>query len=161
MLLSGKLYKEEKQRLYDLQNGVCCICKRALANDVQSNHLDHDHALDGPQAGKVRGLLCALCNGTEGIMKHKFNRSGLKGQNIDYLVWLRALLEYLEKDNKDQNIHPQYVLDKAKKFASLGRDDMIKELKANGFVYLASDTKPKLVNAYKKQLRKTLNATTL
>lgn len=90
MLLTSKLYKEEKQRLFDAQHGICPICKRELDSDVQSNHLDHDHELNGPKAGKVRGLLCNLCNAAEGQMKHKFNRSGLKGQNIDSSSGLRV-----------------------------------------------------------------------
>ncbi|MGP2512407.1 endonuclease domain-containing protein, partial [Klebsiella pneumoniae] len=61
MLLTGKLYKEEKQKFYDAQNGKCLICQRELNPDVQANHLDHDHELNGPKAGKVRGLLCNLC----------------------------------------------------------------------------------------------------
>ena len=101
MLLSGKLYKEEKEKLYKAQNGLCPCCKRPLDEDIQKNHLDHDHALEGDNAGKVRGLLCNLCNAAEGQMKHKFNRSGLKGQDIDYLEWLENLLVYLRHNHKE------------------------------------------------------------
>lgn len=156
MLLTGKLYKEEKQKLFDAQNGQCLICKRALDEDVQANHLDHSHDLEGPQAGRVRGLLCNLCNGTEGQMRHKFNRSGLKGRNIDYLEWLESLLVYLKEDKSESTIHPQYVTDKAKDFGRLGKDDMIEELSRLGFSYMVTDTKPKLIATYKKQLRKSL-----
>ena len=156
MLLAGKLYKEEKQRLFDLQGGVCPLCKRPLDNDVQANHLDHDHALSGPQAGKVRALLCNLCNVTEGMMKHKFNRSGLKGQDIDYLVWLKELVAYLEKDYSGANIHPEYVTDKSKEFGRLSKEEMVQEMLKAGFVYNESDTKTKLQASFKKQLRKSL-----
>lgn len=155
MLLTGKLYKDEKQRLFDLQNGVCPICSRALADDVQSNHLDHNHDLSGSQAGKVRGLLCPLCNACEGQMKHKFNRSGLKGQSVDYLEWLEQLLVYLRKDNSEASIHPNFVTDKAKEFGRLGKDDMIAEMIKHGFTS-ADETKTKLVASFKKQLRKSL-----
>ncbi|UDY80472.1 hypothetical protein [Shigella phage CT01] len=30
MLLTGKLYKEEKQKFYNAQNGKCLICQREL-----------------------------------------------------------------------------------------------------------------------------------
>lgn len=156
MLLTGKLYKEEKQKFYDAQHGKCLICKRDLSTDVLSNHLDHDHELNGPKAGKVRGLLCNLCNAAEGQMKHKFSRSGLKGQNVDYLEWLENLLVYLKSDYSGNNIHPNYVTDKAKEFSRLGKDDMITMFKAHGFEYSEADTKTKMVTSFKKQLRKSL-----
>lgn len=156
MLLSGKLYKEEKQKLFTAQKGVCPICGRALDSDIQQNHLDHDHEIYGDKAGKVRGLLCNLCNAAEGQMKHKFNRSGLKGRDVDYLDWLENLLVYLRADYSEANIHPQLVIDKSKAFARLGRDEMIAEMQKSGFVYNESDTKSTLVTSYKKQLRKSL-----
>ena len=156
MLLTGKLYKEQKQKFYDAQHGKCLICKRDLDYDVQANHLDHDHDLNGPKAGKVRGLLCNLCNAAEGQMKHKFNRSGLKGQNVDYLEWLENLLVYLKTDYSENNIHPNFVTDKAKEFARGNKDDMITMFKQHGFTYIESDTKTKMVASFKKQLRKSL-----
>lgn len=156
MLLTGKLYKEQKQKFYDAQHGKCLICKRDLDSDVQANHLDHDHDLNGPKAGKVRGLLCNLCNAAEGQMKHKFNRSGLKGQNVDYLEWLENLLVYLKTDYSENNIHPNFVNDKAKEFARGNKDDMISMFKQHGFTYIESDTKTKMVASFKKQLRKSL-----
>lgn len=156
MLLTGKLYKEEKQKLYDAQAGKCLICERELNPDVQSNHLDHDHELNGPKAGKVRGLLCNLCNAAEGQMKHKFNRSGLKGQNVDYLEWLENLLVYLKTDYTENNIHPNFVPDKTKEFARLGKEEMIAEMLSHGMTYNESDTKKQMVDSFKKQLRKSL-----
>lgn len=156
MLLTGKLYKEEKQKFYDAQNGLCPVCGRELDKDVLSNHLDHDHELNGPKAGKVRGLLCNLCNAAEGQMKHKFNRSGLKGQDVDYLEWLESLLVYLKTDYSKNNIHPNYVTDKAKQFSRLGKDEMIAEMKAQGFIFKESDSKAALVKEYKKQFRKSI-----
>lgn len=155
MLLTGKLYQEEKQKFYDAQNGICPVCGRLLSEDVQSNHLDHDHELSGPKAGKVRGLLCNLCNAAEGQMKHKFSRSGLKGRDVDYLEWLENLLKYLNSDYSENNIHPQFVADKAKAFSRLGKDEMILALNEYGFTY-TDGAKPVLVNQFKKQLRKSL-----
>lgn len=156
MLLIGKLYKEEKQKLFDLQNGVCPICGRELIGDVQQHHLDHDHALDGPQAGKVRGLLCNLCNGTEGIMKHKFNRSGLAGRGIDYIEWMQALLDYLKKDYSDNNIHPQLVKDKTKQFTRLSKDDMILEMTKLGYEVKSWETKDQIAKSFQKQFKQSL-----
>lgn len=156
MLLSGKLYKEEKQKFYDAQNGKCPICHRELDPDVQGNHLDHDHELNGPKAGRVRGLLCNLCNAAEGQMKHKFNRSGLKGLDVDYLEWLEALLAYLKQDYSDNNIHPNFVPDKTKEFSRLGKEEMMSEMLQRGFEYNESDTKTQLIASFKKQLRKSL-----
>ena len=156
MLLTSKLYKEEKQRLFDAQHGICPICKRELDSDVQSNHLDHDHELNGPKAGKIRGLLCNLCNAAEGQMKHKFNRSGLKGREVDYLEWLESLLTYLKNDYTKNNIHPNFIGDKSKEFSRLGKPEMIAEMNAYGFTYSEDDSKPKLVASFKKQLRKSL-----
>lgn len=156
MLLTSKLYKEEKQRLFDAQHGICPICKRELDSDVQSNHLDHDHELNGPKAGKVRGLLCNLCNAAEGQMKHKFNRSGLKGQNVDYLEWMESLLAYLKNDYTENNIHPNFIGDKSKEFSRLGKDEQIAEMLSRGFSYNENDTKTELVKKFKSQLRKSL-----
>lgn len=155
MLLTGKLYQEEKQKFYDAQNGICPVCGRLLNEDVQSNHLDHDHELSGPKAGKVRGLLCNLCNAAEGQMKHKFSRSGLKGRDVDYLEWLENLLKYLKTDYSVNNIHPNFVGDKAKEFSRLNKEEMITEMTNHGFTY-ASETRAELIKQFKKQLRKSL-----
>lgn len=156
MILTGKLYKEEKQKFYDAQNGLCPVCGRELDKDVLSNHLDHDHELNGPKAGKVRGLLCNLCNAAEGQMKHKFSRSGLKGRDVDYLVWLENLLAYLRTDYTQNNIHPNFVGDKAKEFARQGKEEQIAIMLSHGFEYNDSDTKTALVKKFKTQLRKSL-----
>lgn len=155
MLLTGKLYQQEKQKFYDAQNGLCPVCGRPLAEDVQSNHLDHDHELNGEKAGKVRGLLCNLCNAAEGQMKHKFSRSGLKGRDVDYLEWLENLLKYLKQDYSGNNIHPNFVGDKSKAFSRLNREEMITEMTNYGFTY-TNDTRAELVKQFKKQLRKSI-----
>jgi hypothetical protein len=49
-----KLTLEEYNILYKQQQGCCAICKKPFE---KVPHIDHDH-----QTGKVRGLLCALCN---------------------------------------------------------------------------------------------------
>jgi hypothetical protein len=44
-------------RLYKQQRGRCAICGRAQKEEGKRLALDHDH-----QTGKIRGLLCRLCN---------------------------------------------------------------------------------------------------
>ncbi|MGH7383314.1 MAG: endonuclease VII domain-containing protein [Candidatus Methylomirabilales bacterium] len=46
---------EEYRSLFDLQNGLCAICREPPGD--QSLAVDHDH-----NTGKVRGLLCKNCN---------------------------------------------------------------------------------------------------
>lgn len=43
-------------RLYEAQDGLCAICRRATGKTRRLS-VDHDHA-----TGKVRGLLCRVCN---------------------------------------------------------------------------------------------------
>lgn len=47
------------------QGGVCAICKTREAKVV-----DHDH-----ETGKIRGLLCAACNGAIGILSEDFTNA--------------------------------------------------------------------------------------
>jgi hypothetical protein len=46
------------ERMWDEQQGLCAICEDALGDDF---HVDHDPAT-GKRWGKLRGLLCPLCN---------------------------------------------------------------------------------------------------
>jgi len=64
---------DERQTLYDLQDGKCAVCRR---DDVDL-HVDHSC-----RTGKTRGLLCITCN-TE------------LGQLGDSPRRLKAALQYL------------------------------------------------------------------
>lgn len=57
------LTEEDYQRMYDKQNGVCCICHRPQKTGPL--HVDHNHT-----TGAVRGLLCAPCNRVIGYMEN-------------------------------------------------------------------------------------------
>lgn len=49
---------EERNRIFNIQNGVCPICGNDGSNSkYEELYVDHDH-----QTGKVRGLLCGRCN---------------------------------------------------------------------------------------------------
>jgi hypothetical protein len=153
ILLIGKLYVAEKERLYHEQNGLCPICGRELNEDIVSNHLDHDHTLEGPNAGKVRALLCNYCNSLEGQIKHKFDTSGLKTKGVDIADWLETLAEYYRKDLSEHNIHPQFVNDLSKLFSRLdvkGMDDMAAKYNVE---FPPKTTKVKRVPIFKKGLK--------
>lgn len=153
MQLTAKTLNDEKLRLYNIQNGKCLLCKNDLDPDYKKNHLDHDHALDGKNAGKVRGLLCIRCNPLEGTIKHKFERSGLKDK-VDYINWLESLLTYLKDDYSKSCYHPQYITDSAKRFSRLNLEQMREQMALEGFEFNDSDKKSELVKKYKTQFRK-------
>ena len=69
------------QTMYDAQQGRCCVCGLAPEGRQQFNKLviDHDH-----ETGKVRGLLCGMCNTSLGYAEDSPER-------------LRALADYLER----------------------------------------------------------------
>jgi hypothetical protein len=66
---------------FDLQNGVCLICKQPETTIIKGRtiSLSVDHCHD---TGKVRGLLCKPCNQGIGIFKHDLT---LLQSAIDYL----------------------------------------------------------------------------
>lgn len=153
MLLTPKFLKLEKIERFNAQNGICSLCKRELDKDVQKNHLDHDHELEGPNAGKTRGLLCSFCNALEGQIKHKFNSSGLNSRDVCIKEWLNSLAAYYNQDISSNSIHPQYVPDKVKKFSRMNKDEMLLALEEINVVPKENLTKEKLVNVYRKELR--------
>lgn len=137
-----------KQFLFKKQNKVCALTGITLS-EVNKSHLDHDHTLDGPNIGRCRGLLLAQANVLEGRIKHQFKRSGLDGK-IDYLVFLRNLVRYLETDYSKNPIHPQLQTDLKKKFKRLS-------LKEQKLILQDYDTKNKtkkeLESIYSKHIK--------
>jgi 5-methylcytosine-specific restriction endonuclease McrA len=65
---------EEFVEMYSMQDGRCLICGRAFAGQFDPLlHVDHDHA-----TGRVRGLLCHVCNkglGFFGESPERFRRA--------------------------------------------------------------------------------------
>lgn len=74
------LSAEDYSMLLQSQGGGCAICRRTKDPVKKSLHVDHDH-----QTGKVRGVLCSLCN------------KGL-GFFADNLKLLRNAADYLERN---------------------------------------------------------------
>ena len=71
---------DEYDNIVSLQNGVCAICKENTAGGRGRNSrlaVDHDHV-----TGKIRGLLCSMCN--QGIGMFKDNPELLQ-KAFDYL----------------------------------------------------------------------------
>lgn len=151
MLLKTTLLKDYKQELFQLQNGQCALTGINLT-DYSSSHLDHDHILDGPKAGRCRGLLHPLVNVLEGRILHQFNRSGLKGK-IDYIEFLKHLTNYLQQDYTGNPIHPKFITDSAKRFSRLTVKEMKSELDKLGLD--SSGTRVQLTKKYKLYLRQT------
>lgn len=71
----------EYERIYQMQDGLCSICRRQETSTfrgvVRLLAVDHDHA-----TGKVRGLLCSACNIGIGCFSDDTRRMA---QAIDYL----------------------------------------------------------------------------
>lgn len=59
------LTREDFDRMLEAQGGVCAICKKSHWMGVGKRpHVDHCH-----MSGKIRGLLCNLCNVGLGAFK--------------------------------------------------------------------------------------------
>lgn len=48
---------DQREGMYNLQNGRCAICERPESDFSKRLAVDHNH-----KSGKVRGLLCFRCN---------------------------------------------------------------------------------------------------
>lgn len=157
MILTTKTIPETKQRLFLEQNGICPLCQRELDTHIEKNHLDHDHALDGAQAGRVRGLLCLYCNPLEGKILNEFNRSGLASRSVNYVRYLRQLADYLEADNSGNAIHPRLPTDLKARFKRLSKEQMIAELSARGIKHSALSPKADLIACYNKSIKEAIS----
>jgi len=89
MLRTYGLTRDQYEAMLDAQGGVCALCKRP-ARKIGGFILDvdHDHV-----TGKVRSLLCRLCN--IGI-----------GHFHEDPTLLRAAAEYLEKYDDRRKLCP-------------------------------------------------------
>lgn len=153
MILTTKETKAYKEKLFHKQCGVCPLCQRELDTAIEKNHLDHDHALDGAQAGRVRGLLCLYCNPLEGKMLNEFKRSGLASRSVNYVRYLRQLADYLEADNSQNAIHTRLPNDLKARFKRLSKEQMISELSARAITFNANAPKAELVKLYNSKIK--------
>ena len=72
---------EERDKLLELQGGVCKCCGKSTHGSKKGWHVDHNHA-----TGVIRGVLCANCNIA-------------LGQVNDSIEQLEQLIMYI-KENK-------------------------------------------------------------
>jgi hypothetical protein len=89
--------------LANKQGGVCAICGTTLSSvSGKDACLDHDHS-----TGRIRGVLCRLCNGLEGKIKNITNR--IKSR-CTAETWLSKLLAYYteHKENPQTLLHPTH-----------------------------------------------------
>ncbi|EFH5737117.1 endonuclease VII [Escherichia coli] len=138
-----------KQVLFEKQNKKCALTGIELT-DVNKSHLDHDHVLDGSQAGRCRGLLLAQANVLEGRLKHQFQYSGL-AKHIEYIDFLKRLVLYLEKDNSNNPVHPQLITDLSKRFSKMTIKQMKETLRSENIESIGD--KKSMVEQYKKHIK--------
>jgi hypothetical protein len=105
--LEAKDLKAFRESLAKEQQMVCPICN--LEREMKDFVVDHQHKTKGEKnghngAGMVRGVICFMCNSTEGRMLAKFKRSGLN-KDISFVDYLRNLVKYLEQPTTNL-IHP-------------------------------------------------------
>ena len=73
---------QEYDEILARQGGGCAICQRRVGSGRWPRlHVDHDHT-----TGRVRGLLCAICNTQLGIIENEQKRNKL----MEYLNAERA-----------------------------------------------------------------------
>ena len=71
-LKSYGLTLEQYDQMFEEQNGVCAICE--LPEIRRRLSVDHNH-----ETGKVRGLLCFICNTRLGIIENDTFATQVKG----------------------------------------------------------------------------------
>lgn len=65
---------EQYNQMFATQDGVCAICGRPPK--TKRLHVDHDH-----KTGKIRSLLCMMCNTKLGIIENP------KKEYLDYIKY--------------------------------------------------------------------------
>lgn len=65
------------------QNGKCAVCRKESSGQQKRLHVDHNHT-----TGKIRGLLCSVCNTVLGLVKEN-------------TAVLAAATKYLRRYNED------------------------------------------------------------
>lgn len=115
-----KKFREEWLKL----NDVDCITGAKIEKPV----LDHDHSL-----GNVRSVLDYNSNQFLGKIETAWKRFGYKFKKEDLPRVLRSIALYLERDYKNNPLHPRFVSLGIKKFGRMKSVDQITVLLGVGF----------------------------
>jgi hypothetical protein len=95
--LDRKQLKNYREFLLKEQSNICPLCEEFIS--LEDAVLDHDH-----ESGKIRQVLHRQCNSYEGILLHKFKRSGVH-KLTDIITYIKNLLDYWDNEYIDL-IHP-------------------------------------------------------
>jgi len=96
--LESKNLKEHRENLLKEQNNICPLCGEYIEKDKAA--LDHSH-----ETGYLRQVLHSTCNSFEGMVLHKFKRSGVH-KRTDIITYMENLILYWEVDYSDNLKHP-------------------------------------------------------
>jgi len=94
---------ELRREILEEQDFICPLCEKPIHPFDAA--LDHDH-----ETGQIRGVLHLTCNSFEGMVKHKFRRSGVH-KKTDLIQYLINLINYLQRDQYDI-LHPTCIIKK-------------------------------------------------
>jgi hypothetical protein len=95
--------KALRQKLYDLQGGICPLMKKKYP--VEDFCVDHQHRQNKAQeigdngAGLIRGAILRQANGLEGKIVNNWKRYALDKEGTSLPDFLRNLADYLEQEN--------------------------------------------------------------
>jgi hypothetical protein len=76
------LTPDEHQKMLSDRNNTCDLCTRTFETleGRQGPHVDHCHA-----TGKVRGILCPVCNRQLGVVE-SLERKGILDKTVEYML---------------------------------------------------------------------------
>jgi len=107
--LKQKDLPEYRVQRAEQQGGMCPLCGRGWQDAV----LDHCHT-----TGKVRNVLCRLCNSLEGKIENWIKRYG---RGVQRELFLFNLIKYWEEDYSKNLIHPKHRTEEEKEIAKLSK----------------------------------------
>lgn len=140
--LKTKEIKGIREEKLILQDHTCPLCGNKVEKDEAV--LDHDHS-----TGRVRQVLHRSCNQTEGRILSWINRC----RGDDPEVFIGNLLMYWQTNYEEEPLHPQHLVEQARKFKNKGKPDQISILEEMNIELHGKETKQELLKLYKKAIR--------
>lgn len=71
---------EKYTEMFNSQSGLCAICNKSQSYKMLA--VDHNH-----KTGRVRGLLCSICNTVLGLL-------------YEDMTTMKSMMDYIQKDTK-------------------------------------------------------------